>query len=453
MDTEPPAKKQKILLVLGIACIAAGIFLNTWTIGTFLRPIPRPITSLPNKLIIWAFQTILVLCGTFIIARRKTLTAQTILRGYRRGAFILFNLLLAFVGLNILIYGMHMIIASFAGAPNPVEKKYGVSLAELYPGLDAQAIGGIEKERGARAFAFESYGQFKDGAFHGTYINVEDAGFRDVKDQRAWPPDKKNTNIFLFGGSTTFNYGVPDDQTIASVLQETLNASNSKKHIAIYNFGRGYYYSSQERVLYEKLLVAGYVPDIAVFIDGINDYDFKFINDEPMYSDEFASFAFGQSVPDFRNLPLVQLVTGLAQRFSQTQDTEYWKRPDAKPLVAKVADRYMTNKKIIEGTSQKFSVQTVFVWQPAPTYKYDLHYHLFSTGIENLGTTVGYPYMADYVKRHDLGPDFLYLADIQKNVQKPLYVDAVHYSSELSGMVAERIASFLEVNALIQKTQ
>src|SRR6185436_5392660 len=47
----------------------------------------------------------------------------------------------------------------------------------------------------------------------------------------------------------------------------------------VYNFGRGAYYSSQERALFEKLLVGGTVPDGAIFLDGLND--FMYYDDRP----------------------------------------------------------------------------------------------------------------------------------------------------------------------------
>ena len=103
-----------------------------------------------------------------------------------------------------------------------------------------------------------------------------------LKIRDIWPPQSKNFNIFLFGGSTTFGYGVSDNQTIASYLQEYLT-KNTDSNICVYNFGRGYYYLTQERILYEQLLTSGFVPDLAIFIDGLNDLAFN--NNEPFFTD------------------------------------------------------------------------------------------------------------------------------------------------------------------------
>ena len=66
----------------------------------------------------------------------------------------------------------------------------------------------------------------------------------------------------------------------------------------VYNFGRGSYYSSQERILFEQLAVAGHVPDLAVFIDGGSDFVFAH-TERPFASNAFAGFANGLFVSLF----------------------------------------------------------------------------------------------------------------------------------------------------------
>jgi hypothetical protein len=54
-------------------------------------------------------------------------------------------------------------------------------------------------------------------------------------------------------------------------------------------------------------------------------------------------------------------------------------------------------------------------------------------------TKYGYPMLRDEVARTH--PDnFLWCADIQKDVHEPLYVDRVHYSPKMTGMVASCIS-------------
>lgn len=58
----------------------------------------------------------------------------------------------------------------------------------------------------------------------------------------------KQINIFIFGGSTTFSYGVKDEQTVALYLQEFLS-NKLGRDVKVYNFGRIYYYYTQEQIL------------------------------------------------------------------------------------------------------------------------------------------------------------------------------------------------------------
>ena len=41
--------------------------------------------------------------------------------------------------------------------------------------------------------------------------------------------------------------------------------------------------SSQERILFQQLVVQGHVPDLAIFVDGLNEFDQA--AKEPIYSD------------------------------------------------------------------------------------------------------------------------------------------------------------------------
>lgn len=104
-------------------------------------------------------------------------------------------------------------------------------------------------------------------------------------------------------------------------------------------------------------------------------------------------------------------------------------------------DRYYLNTGMIEAEAKALSIQTLFVWQPVPMYGYELKYHPFiQNGFGDFEyARRGYPMMVDAVanKRPD---DFLWCADMQKDLHEPLYVDSVHYSPKMTGMVAGCIA-------------
>ena len=160
------------------------------------------------------------------------------------------------------------------GAPeatdNPIFRTYGESVYVAYPGWDRAEVDALLGETWNRPLTFHPYTVFQEGESSGRYVNVDRRGFRHVENRGPWPPDTMNFNIFLFGGSTVFGYGLPDDLTIASRLQSIVDEVDPRT-VRVYNFGCAYYFSTQERILFENLLVTGFVPDLAIFIDGLND--------------------------------------------------------------------------------------------------------------------------------------------------------------------------------------
>ncbi|MBI5210013.1 MAG: hypothetical protein HY927_08575 [Elusimicrobia bacterium] len=90
---------------------------------------------------------------------------------------------------------------------------------------------------------------------------------------------------------------------------------------------------------------------------------------------------------------------------------------------------------------REFGIRTLFVWQPNPEYGYDLRFHLFSSQLDPLSPRrEGYGYAAENRRSLESVPGFLWLADMQAGLEKPLYVDDVHYTAEMNRLIAGRIA-------------
>ena len=135
--------------------------------------------------------------------------------------------------------------------------------------------------------------QHRGGAWLNAWIPL---AFGFPKIRAPWPPRPEASNVFVFGGSTTFQNSLPDEQTIPSYLGECA-ANHSRGHLAVYNFGRPGYISSQELILFQQLLNSGFVPRVAVFIDGLNDFSEIFPDGQPMYAERFWRFMAGK--PEF----------------------------------------------------------------------------------------------------------------------------------------------------------
>lgn len=329
-----------------------------------------------------------------------------------RAAFILLSIVMGYLLLSPMVAEKKRVV----GNPNPVARKYGFEvLARVYPQLNEKEIDQLLTESWSRTLAYETFTQFREHTHAGKFVNVDENGFRKGKNQGPWPPDPGNFNIFVFGGSVTFGYGARDEETVPSYLQEFLGRTVSK--VRIYNFARGHYYSVQERILYEMLLLKGFVPKMALFIDGSNDF---------YYSDDTALFT-----RQFESLSTQMLAAGRREQAGTDPDVHY------------AADRYLANKKMIEAISAIYGVRAVFAWHPIPLYKYDLRYHLFAKeGFRDTAwSTSAYEHMSVLLKDRPPRDNFLWCADIQEGLREPLYVDRYHYTSRLASLVADCIGA------------
>ena len=162
-----------------------------------------------------------------------------------------------------------------------------------------------------------------------------------------------------------------------------------------------------------------------------------------------------------KKLPMYKFVLFLKQklfasRLVKKNDNQGYTQKDYNPeaLSIAVVDRYLTNKKIIEAISGKYNIQPIFIWQPVPTYKYDLNYHLFTYEGEDLERIYRvnsvYKYFAEHIKR-PAEINFFWCADMQEELKEPLYVDNTHYSAKMSGMFASYIANLLIERNLLKK--
>lgn len=381
-----------------------------------------------------------------------------LIRYYRATALFLLNVVVLLVLANVGLYFVFR-VKDNRTARNAARIHESESLKIAYPDLDARDIDQLVRETWSRSYAYEPFTQFKERSFRGRFVNVSEAGFRLSKDQGPWPPDPKHYNVFLFGGSTVFGYGVPDGETIASYLQAYLR-EHAWHDVCVYNFGRSSYVSSQERVLLEELLLADFVPDLALFVDGLNEFAFpegpaetqrlkavfegkadvrgwQWAKDLPM--GRLARFIHGAGASALTHRPNVNPRN--VEPPSALDDPKY----DNPEIIARVIKRYLDNKRLIEAVSREYGTRAAFVWQPIPLYKYDLKYHPFATG--DFGTNAfaqhGYRYMERRVREEPPSENFLWCADIQEALAEPLYVDKVHYTARMNCLIASIVGRWV----------
>ncbi len=354
---------------------------------------------------------------------------------YQLIAVLLLNALVLFLAVN-LVLGLYYAFRDGQRAAEAVGSlQYGDErLSIVYPEWDAQARDALLRETWSRPLVCAPFLHFRERPYQGAYVNVQEAGFRQGLGPQPWPPSQDALTIFVFGGSTTFGYGLPDWQTIPALMQSLLDERIGVGQAQIYNFGQGFYFSSQELRLYEQLLQSGVRPDGVVFIDGVNDMS---MGGEPynwrgLDCDSEASSAVFE-------WPIIRFARGIRPEAAPPHNAE----DSAQRLQARAAESiaiYRANRQMIRAIADSYETWAVFVWQPHPNFLYDARYHLFARGAAE---HVGYRLFHEMRSEWSGWDDFLYLAELQVGREEPLYVDNIHYTRAFSEEIAQAVVAFL----------
>ncbi len=123
----------------------------------------------------------------------------------------------------------------------------------------------VDLLRATRAlrFRYDPVVGFMQEAMTSRFVNTDAHGIRA---NGATPRDVSALQgaIWFFGGSTAFGDGVADHETIPAQLERVLGRS-------VANLGVRNYSSSEENRLFNHYVRIGYRPALAIFLDGINE--------------------------------------------------------------------------------------------------------------------------------------------------------------------------------------
>ncbi len=304
---------------------------------------------------------------------------------------------------------------------NPIRRLFpDADFRKVYPGLSPQEIDQLQREGIAVRFLFAPFVQFQPMPVSGRFIEVTPAGYRRGREAQPWPPREEDLVFFVFGGSTTFSYGLPNEETVVSAVQDQMTRLYPGRRVECYNFGRGYYVSTQERILFESLLLQGIRPDAAIFIDGLNDYHFW--DGRPWLTQELHAYV----APD---LPLAAAPLQSEEAMASA--------------VESLLDRYARNARLIDAAAREHGVSVVLVGQPVPFHEFprgpqtDLFNAVFA-GHELCAW--GYPRFRASAAGGRFGPRFIWCGDAFARATTYMYADSIHYSAAGARLLAAAIA-------------
>lgn len=284
---------------------------------------------------------------------------------------------------------------------------------------------------------YRPYVEFISGPRAGRFVNVTADGDR-------WgshvpiPADAKLAHFY--GGSTVFGMGVADAETIPARFE----IASIERGVAMRtrNFGVNFHQSSQSRILFQQHLIDGMRPDLAVFVEGLNDFVFCGSEDDTFLSPALAQ-ADGRAPPLARFLAqrsnIVQLATRIADPPAPRPGRECHNDADIAAVVAKMDN----TRRMTAAIAAAYGVKVLFVLQPIPGYAYDNTRRpvpvMEASARIHSGSGRGYPFI---LAARDAGKfyaqDSLWLE--RESIDANMYVDYVHYSPAFADHLAKKIA-------------
>jgi hypothetical protein len=322
---------------------------------------------------------------------------------------------------------------------------------------------------GELGFVYQPWVQFSEPPYDGKLLHV-DTDAHGLPRRRTVNPSGERSEktallrILVLGGSTTFGYNVSDEHTWPSHLSAVLNERAIQLGLAlrieVTNYGRGYYYSTQEVFLLAQLLKGGQRPNLVVFLDGLNDN--WTCGDVPTFTHKLAdttrNLQFERAlspVDRFDWLPIVRLAKAVSRRMAspssspppdQTADRC---RAITGQGIASVADRYRQNVEIARAISKLYGISTLFFLQPDPTVHYSPALYPNLPGLDEFKkiAKLATPEFYRMVRDVEGVIDLTNLFELWGPTRKAM-IDAVHYSPQFNLFLAQHIGDHIDLVSL-----
>ena len=174
---------------------------------------------------------------------------------------------LAIIGLSILaIVAVELLARVGFVARDALSEPSQRAEAPAFSGADYDVRAWFE-EKERTIGSYQPYVVWLPRPFQGKLINIDQEGNRFTAYNSA---SEDRLKIWMLGGSTTWGFGVPDDQTVPSQLSRLINQTWGLD-AQVRNLGQRGYVSTQEVVYILRQLQSGYRPDVVVLYDGLND--------------------------------------------------------------------------------------------------------------------------------------------------------------------------------------
>ena len=331
------------------------------------------------------------------------------------------------------------------------------NLAKIYGAENIADYRNVIEEQGKR-WIYKPYVEYKESPRLGKFVSVSSNNIRCNSNGDSSCDIKSGKKvIWLFGGSTMFGYGVKNSETISAHLEEMMPTYE------VINLGQGAYYSTSENILFNSYLSQGLFPEIAIFLDGLNDYYFYQVPDRSVASDSIEDRLSNNintlSDPNEFILAIKKIAVNFNSIVWANNKLRQLKLPkDDKDFIlddkalSKVRKRIEYNFLSRVAISKILDIKLLNVLQPIPSY---------GTGHDNSNVPTEMIFLGKHANsgrgyllldKSKLGTEGINFMDLSNfDIKDSMYVDTVHYSSKMNKAIAHEIHDFLEKTNKYQK--
>ncbi|MGB1286992.1 MAG: SGNH/GDSL hydrolase family protein [Aggregatilineales bacterium] len=210
---------------------------------------------------------------------------------YRTSAFLLLNTLLFLFLIEAGLFGWNSLqrwldvkqpAPEVSGDETLLDENYDWSFPARFEYYQAQEWGDTHWNEitllGARTRDYEPFVIWRNQPYEGETVNIDERGLRVTTDIEC--EDEDAYQVFVFGGSTIWGIGSPDEFTIPSYLQRELSDLRDEP-VCVTNYGESGFVQTQQLIELIEQLQRGNVPDRVIFYDGANDIFAAYQNNNP----------------------------------------------------------------------------------------------------------------------------------------------------------------------------
>jgi lysophospholipase L1-like esterase len=183
---------------------------------------------------------------------------------YRGAALMLLNIGVLLILLEL---GAAVVLGIIGADASPGDAQDAGARSSYYNTKEWSDAYWREFEQARQNVQYHPYELWRMGPFAGDLIRVGPDGLRDTPGSECV---SGAFSVAVFGGSTVWGLGVPDWGTLPSYLQKAVRQV-LQRPVCVRNFGQLGFNSTQDLLALLGELRSGRVPDLVVFLSGVND--------------------------------------------------------------------------------------------------------------------------------------------------------------------------------------